>query len=120
MTPTQAIDTYCAAWNETDPARRTELLRSCWHDDAIYTDPTVHTVGLEARVAHIGTVFERYPGSRILRTSAIDTHHGLARFAWRKVLADGTELPDGIDMVEFAADGRLRRIVGFFGPLRAA
>jgi len=34
-------------------------------------------------------------------------------------MADGTARPGGIDIVEVAADGRLARIIGFFGPLSA-
>jgi hypothetical protein len=55
----------------------------------------------------------------VLRTSAVDVHHGVARFAWHVIQADGTSLPDGLDIAELSADGkRIRRIVGFFGPLR--
>jgi len=113
----RAIATYCAAWNETDPAKRDAILREVWAEDATYTDPTVHTVGRKALVDHITAVFVRYPDSSIVMTSKVDTHHGLARFAWKKVLADGTSLPEGIDFAEVGADGRIKRIIGFFGPL---
>jgi hypothetical protein len=113
----RAIAIYCAAWNETDAIKRDALLRQVWADDATYTDPTVHLVGRRALVAHIDTVFARYPGSSIAMTSAVDAHHMVARFAWKKVLADGTSLPDGIDFAEIGPDGKLTRIVGFFGPL---
>jgi hypothetical protein len=49
----------------------------------------------------------------------VDVHHGIARFAWHVVQADGTCLPEGLDIAELSPDGtRIRRIVGFFGPLR--
>lgn len=118
MTREDAVAIYCAAWNETTAARRTELLGQVWAPDATYTDPTVHCVGVVPLVEHIGRVLERYPGSKVVLTSAIDIHHDVARFAWKKVLADGTSLPEGIDFVEFSPDGRLERIIGFFGPLR--
>jgi hypothetical protein len=63
-------------------------------------------------------VLTTYPGGRIERTSAIDAHHGWARFGWRMALADGTTLPEGIDFAEIGEDGKLRRVVGFFGALR--
>ena len=40
----------------------------------------------------------RYPGTRISRTSSVDVHHGIARFAWRFVLADGSSFPEGLDI----------------------
>ena len=111
------IATYCAAWNETDPVKRDKILQEVWDDDATYTDPTVHTVGRAALVAHISTVCARFPGSTIVMTSAIDVHHNVLRFTWKRVLADGSERPEGIDFGEIAGDGKIRRIVGFFGPL---
>jgi hypothetical protein len=117
MTLDELIDTYCAAWSDPDPARRREILGGVWADDATYTDPTVHATGLDELLAHIDTVLEQRPGARVVRTSRIDTHHDLARFAWHVVQADGTVLPEGLDLAELSADGRIRRIIGFFGSL---
>lgn len=111
------IDTYCAAWSDPDPARRREILSGVWADGGTYTDPTVHATGLDEVLAHIATVVGRRPGAKVVRTSPLDAHHDLARFAWHVVQADGTTLPDGLDLAEFTADDRIRRIVGFFGPL---
>ncbi|MEV6275296.1 nuclear transport factor 2 family protein [Nocardia sp. NPDC051832] len=117
MSHEKLINTYCAAWSEPDPEQRRELLSRVWAEGATYTDPTVHAVGLDSLLDHIDAVLSRRPGAAVLRTSAIDVHHEVARFAWHVVLADGTALPEGLDLVEFAEDGRIRRIVGFFGPL---
>jgi SnoaL-like domain len=115
----ELIDRYCAVWNETSPGRRAELLAQVWAPDATYTDPTVHTTTLDELLTHIENVRTRRPGSRVLRTSAIDFHHGLARFSWRVVQEDGAALPEGLDVAELSSDGkRIQRIVGFFGPLR--
>ena len=111
------IDAYCEAWCEPDVAARRRLLDHVWARGATYTDPRAQLAGLDALVAHIGKVLADRPGSRVIRTSAVDSHHGLARFAWRVVQADGTMLPEGVDFAELAGDGKLARIVGFFGPL---
>jgi hypothetical protein len=114
------IDTYCQVWSEPDAERRAQLLAQVWSDGATYTDPTIHAASGQELLAHIANVVTRRPGAKIVRTSAIDEHHGLARFAWQLVEADGTRRPEGIDFVELSADGRIRRIIGFFGPLAAA
>jgi hypothetical protein len=118
MDLTERIDTYCLAWSDPDPVRRTELLRSVWSPDATYTDPTVHTRGADELLAHIARVIARRPGSRVQRTSRVEEHHGVARFAWQAVGADGIALPEGLD-VAFLARGAptIDRIIGFFGPL---
>ena len=113
------IDRYCLAWSDPDPVRRAALVEEVWAPDATYTDPTVHARGAAELVAHIGRVVARRPGARVVRTSNVDLHHGIVRFAWHLVQADGTALPDGLDVAELTPDGtRISRIVGFFGPLR--
>lgn len=116
----RVIGIYCAAWNEPDPDQRDRMLQQVWAADATYTDPTVHLVGRRELVRHIDNVLTRYPGSSIVMTSALDAHHGVGRFAWKKVLADGSSLPEGVDFAEIDGDGKLSRIVGFFGPLAPA
>jgi hypothetical protein len=113
------IDRYCEAWQEMDAARRRDLLAAVWADGATYTDPSVHARGVEELLAHIARVVARRPGAKVVRTSAVDAHHGVARFAWQLVQADGTRLPEGLDIAWFSSDGRrIERILGFFGPLR--
>jgi hypothetical protein len=46
-------------------------------------------------------------------------HHEHLRFAWRLVAPDGTIAVAGIDVADVAPDGRLARVVGFFGDLPA-
>jgi hypothetical protein len=113
----RAVDTYCSAWDEADSLLREAMLRTVWAEGATYTDPNVHVVGLAELVAHIERVLVRYPGSRIVRTSAVDAHHSVARFGWKKIWADGSSLPEGIDFVEFSEAGAIKRVIGFFGPL---
>ncbi|MFT3778691.1 MAG: nuclear transport factor 2 family protein [Ottowia sp.] len=119
MSVERLIDRYCTAWSLPDPAARAAALREVWADGATYTDPTAHTTGADALLAHITQVQAAYPGARIERTSAIDAHHGMARFAWEMTLADGSRLPEGLDIARLSADGtRIASITGFFGPLK--
>jgi hypothetical protein len=115
---TELIDRYCRVWNEADPSIREELLASLWAHNATYTDPSVHAASAQELLAHIATVRQRRPGASVRRTSAVDIHHGVARFSWRVVQADGTALPAGIDIAFISSDGfRIERIIGFFGPV---
>lgn len=116
--PTSLIDTYCEAWNAPTEAERSRHLDAVWASEATYTDPTVHAQGAAELLAHIAKVIARRPGSRVIRTSEVDEHHGVARFAWRAIEADGNELPEGIDIAFISADrSRIERIIGFFGPV---
>lgn len=113
----ELIKLYAGAWSEPDRARRQQLLDRAWAEDGTYTDPTAHVAGRTALVEHIGGFFGQFPGARLEVASAIDAHHQHLRFAWRMVLGDGSVFVEGIDIGELSPDGRLHRIVGFFGPL---
>ncbi len=118
MPLTDLIDTYCAAWSNESAEQRQALLAQVWADDAAYTDPAVDLAGAEALLAHIVAIRTRYPGARIVRTSEVDCHHGVARFGWRFVLADGSSFPEGLDIAFLdSSQTRITRIIGFFGPL---
>jgi hypothetical protein len=112
----KTVTQYMAAWNEVDDAARRALLAQCWSDDGVYLDPNVLLAGRDALAAKIGEVLASRPGARLEFMSGIDVHHTMVRFLWRLVRADGTNGDTSIDFGEVGADGRLVRIVGFFGP----
>ena len=117
MTVTELIDRYCQVWNEPDASTRSTLLSSVWAVGATYTDPSVHASGAAELLNHITTVRARRPGAVVQRTSKVDVHHGLCRFNWRIVQADGTQSPEGLDIAFISTDeSRIERIIGFFGP----
>lgn len=119
MTLEETIDIYCAAWSERDPAYRRELLDRVVTIDIRYTDPDTDVRGRADLVDHISGVLAGRVGAKIVRSSDIDAHHDMARFAWRLVKADGTALPDGLDIVSIdEQSGKLKAVLGFFGPLK--
>lgn len=121
MSLTLLIDSYCAAWSTESAEQRRALLLPVWGDGATYTDPSVHAAGAEALLAHIAGIQAKHPGARILRTSDVDVHHGVARFAWKFVMPDGSSLPEGLDIAFIDPDQlRITRIIGFFGSLKGS
>jgi len=111
----KTVTQYMAAWNEVDDAARRDLLAQCWSEDGVYLDPNVSLAGRDALAAKIGEVLASRPGARLEFMSGIDVHHDMVRFLWRLVRADGTSGDTSIDFGEIGPDGRLVRIVGFFG-----
>jgi hypothetical protein len=117
MDVTALVDRYCQVWTEPDPSLRERLLASIWGNDATYTDPSVHAASARELLAHIASVHARRPGASVVRTGTVDSHHGIARFAWHVAQADGTVLLEGIDIAFISPDGsRIERIIGFFEP----
>jgi hypothetical protein len=111
------IDTYCRCWQEMEADERAALLATACADDVTYRDPTGDLVGREALAVHIAEKATARPGATIARVSAVDRHHDVARFGWHLVGADGRTGAPSLDIVTFAPDGRLKTILGFFGPL---
>jgi hypothetical protein len=109
---------YCEAWGEPDVAKRRQMLQHVWADDASYTDPVSDVAGREALVSRISSHLQKFPGSRIVPASHADVHHGMLRFAWKFVVADGKVQTEGVDFAEITSDGRLKKVVGFFGSLK--
>jgi SnoaL-like domain len=116
---TKTVDTYLSMWNETDSSKRADTIRAAWTDDAHYVDPLMESKGHDGLSAMVDGVQAQFPGSRIRRTSEVDTHHGLVRFEWELVGGDGNVVTGGIDIGVLADDGRFSRIAGFLGDLPA-
>lgn len=115
---TALIDTYCEVWNESDLLIRAERLAEVWTLDATYTDPMVHAVNSGELLIHIDNMRASLPSdAKIIRTSCIDEHHTLIRFAWQIVQSEGAVFSEGVDFVEISNEGKIQRIVGFFGTL---
>ena len=116
ITAVEAVTAYAAAWAEPDEDSRRALLEKSWADDGVYMDPTARVEGREALVKHIGGFLAQMGEARLERSSGVEVHHDVLRFEWRIVAADGSVVAAGFDYGETAPDGRLKRIVGFFGP----
>ena len=114
------IDTHLAAYCEPDANRRAELVATAWSPDGSLIDPPLDGTGHEAIAALTDTVLQHYPDHFFRRTTAVDAHHGFARYGWAMVAADGSTTLTGTDVASVGDDGRLTRIVGFFGELAAA
>lgn len=113
------IDTHLAAYGEPDAQRRAELFARVWARDGQLIDPPLDAVGLDAISGMAAAVQGQFPGHTFRRTSAVDEHHGFARYEWELVAPDGTVAITGIDVAELGEDGRLVRVVGFLGPIAA-
>ena len=111
-TITSVVDTYIAAWNETDASRRVELVAETFTDDARYLDPLMSGEGVEGIAAMIGAAQAQFPGHRFELSFGPDTHNDVVRFAWA-LRGDGDPVARGVDFATVNGDGRLRNVTGF-------
>ena len=112
----ESLDHMLAAWNERDPARvRTHLERAV-APDVVFVDPSIDLQGIDDFEANVHEVHRQLPGAVYARTSAVDSHHGLHRYSWL-ISREGEEILPGFDVTEVGPDGKVMRVLGFFGPL---
>jgi hypothetical protein len=111
------IDTHLAGYCEPDPATRTELLTSAWAPDGVLVDPPLEGQGVAEIGALVDAVLSHYPDHRFERTSAVDVHHDFARYEWKLVSPGGDTAVAGTDFAQLDDDGKLTRVIGFFGAL---
>ena len=111
------VDTHLAAYCEPDPVRRGDLVASVWAPEGAVFDPPFEGAGHDGIAAMTDTVLTHFPGHTFRRTTEIDAHHTFGRYGWALVGPDGATAVTGTDIVEFDDDGRLTKIIGFFGDL---
>lgn len=118
MDTNELISAYDRAWSEADPAERRRLLEAVWVEDGELIDPQGGRIqGRDAIIQRITDFSGRFPGARVEVTSGLDEHHGFVRYGWTITNAQGAPILNGIDVCELSPDGRLRRVIMFFGPL---
>ncbi len=117
---TATVDTHLVAYCDPDPARRAESVAMVWAEGGELLDPPLEGRGLEEIAALTDVVLAHYPGHRFERTTAVDEHHGWARYGWSLLDGDGSVVLTGTDVAQLDDEGRLTRIVGFFGELAPA
>jgi hypothetical protein len=111
---TTAVEGYFAMWNETDPARRREVIDATFTDDASYVDPQFTADGRDGLDALAAGAQQQFPGHTFRLTTPVDVHHNRARWGWDLVGPDGTAVVVGVDFAMMSDDGRLRDVTGFF------
>lgn len=104
------------AWHERDAAARRGILDEVWGEDAVYhSSYGDRVIGRDAMSDVMG--FGLGPGQYIeLRGwDDADLHHDTVRLAWRACCPSGLPLVEGTDFVAIGPDGRIARVVSFWG-----
>ena len=110
----ETITRYLACWNETDAARRQQLVSQTWSENGNYIDAHRKSHGHQSIDAMIRAAQEQFPGYRLTLRSGIETHNDVVRFSWAAGgSADAPLYIAGTDFAVMAPDGRLVSVAGF-------
>ena len=113
------VDAHLAAFSAPDDATRRSLVEQAWAPTGHFADPLFAATGHDEIDALAASVPGLYPDHVFRRTSGIDLHHGHARYSFAFTGPDGTVVVDGVEVAQIGGEGRLVRVIGFFGPVPA-
>ena len=112
-----ALVAYIGAWSEKDISLVKALLSSCWTEESEIIGPGYYFQGTTAVLDKIQRFHNEQPGHKASLTSGFDTHGAWTRFTIAMVKPDGTRGHEGWDILEQDNEGKIRRVVTFWGPL---
>jgi hypothetical protein len=104
-------------WNLRDASSLRHNLEACLHPDIEFIDPSIVTRGIDEFEANVLRFWSKYPGAEIAQSTAIDSHHQLHRYHWR-IQFEGKTVLEGFDVSETDDQGKVLRVLGFFGPIK--
>jgi hypothetical protein len=116
------VDRWLDVYTDADAGRRRSGIEALWHPQGKLIEPPLEVAGHDGIDQLAQGLQAQYAGNTFRRCTEIDEHHGVARYGWEMVAADGSISATGQDVVHLDADGRLVEVVGFFGmpPARGA
>ena len=109
------VDGHLAAYCEPDSERRQSAIGRLWNLEGRLVDPPFESRGQQGIHEQAGMLLGQFPGHRFERTTAIDAHHDVLRYGWRLADPAGATVLEGVDILDLDVDGRIGRVVGFFG-----
>jgi hypothetical protein len=112
-----ALLAYVRAWSAPDLAAARELLAECWTEESEIVGPGYYFKGFSAVLNEIDRFQTSQPGWTAIATSGFDTHGLWTRFTIAILNAQGTCTNEGWDIIEQDVEGKIRRVITFWGPL---
>ena len=112
----KVLERMLTMWNERDLDKVRGYIDEIFSDDVIFIDPANSIVGHDAFEKMVREFRARWPDADLSHSSAFDEHHGLYRYHW-EIGQGGERLMEGFDVTEVDSDGKVSRILGFFGPI---
>lgn len=108
------VDECLRAWGDPDAAERRRLLESCTADDVVFLDAFSATSGRDDLLANLEAIQTFMPGVQLTRDGGVRVTHGTAIARWVATRTSGERFGAGTNVYDFAPDGRIARVVGFW------
>jgi uncharacterized protein YndB with AHSA1/START domain len=109
------VDDFLRAWGDPDATTRRSLLEASADPAIVFRDAFGATAGLDDLLANLEAIQIHMPGIRLRREGEVRLSHGTALAGWVAEKEDGTRVAAGTNVYDLAPDGRIARVVGFWG-----
>jgi uncharacterized protein YndB with AHSA1/START domain len=113
-----AVAAWFASWNDGDADHRRATLGAAVSADVRFRDAHGDIYGLDELVNHVGAVLRFMPGLKLEMRGTVRRSHDVALADWAAVAPDGSAALSGTNVFRFAADGRIRDVIGVPSPRR--
>ena len=112
----EVLERMLAMWNERDLSKVRPHIEEVFDENVVFIDPANSITGHDAFEEMVREFRTRWPDAELSRSSGSDGHHDLYRYHWE--IRQHTELlMTGFDVAEVASNGRVSKVLGFFGPV---
>ncbi|MDO3381468.1 hypothetical protein [Gilvimarinus algae] len=111
--PAAIVSSYLALWQEPDPQQRLQQMAALWHKSGEHRTPRTHSVGLAEFNQEIGDFQAQFPGAQV-RVGKLRQTGPYLSFDFALLDTSGQLIVEGLDYLELAPNGKIRRVIGFF------
>jgi uncharacterized protein YndB with AHSA1/START domain len=110
-----AVDTWFAAWANTDAAARVDIFARIAIPEVQFRDQYSALAGIEDLVAHSGATQRFMPNVRLERSGDVRHCQGMVLADW-KAMMNGAPMSEGTNFFVFAPNGMIEWVTGFWKP----
>ncbi|MEL7043317.1 MAG: hypothetical protein AAGL90_17495 [Pseudomonadota bacterium] len=110
------LDRMCGVWNTEDADEQVALTKASMEHNVHFVDPKYNIIGHDPFLAMVKATQAQVPGAVYARASKVDFQNNFCRFHW-SIHLDGKLVLAGFDVVEVTDQGKILKVIGFFGEL---
>jgi hypothetical protein len=109
----QTWETYTSAWQAPTAEAKARALQASVEPGCVYRDPLTSVEGHAALIDYMIGFHQQVPGG-CFKTRSFRAHSARSIATWHMCDAAGAVIGEGISYGEYAADGKLVAMTGFF------
>ena len=106
-------ETYTSAWQVPGAEAKALALQASVDAGCVYRDPLTSVEGHAALIDYMIDFHRQVPGGAF-KTTSFRAHSARSVATWQMCDAGGSVIGEGISYGEYAADGKLLAMAGFF------